>query len=86
MSEEQTKEQTTKDTGTGDKPKATSVLDEANAIYEKLEQQNKEFKELLGRQEEMMAQQMLRGKSTANVEEKPKEETPLEYRKRIMGE
>lgn len=87
MSEEEKKEeqQTTEDTGTGDKPRPTSVLDEANEIYKKLEEQNKEFRSLLTRQEELMAQQMLRGKSVANEEEKPKEETPKEYKERILA-
>lgn len=82
---EQGEDNTEENTGAGDKPRATSVLDEANEIYKKLEEQNKEFRQLLGRQEEIMAQQMLRGKSNANEEEKPKEETPKEYKERILS-
>lgn len=86
MSEEKTTEQPNKNSNEGGKPKATSVLDEANSVKEELGKMLSEHRELLKRQEELMAQQMLRGKSSANVEdEKPKEETPKEYRDRIMS-
>ena len=65
--------------------KKGSVLDEANEVYKKLEEQNQKFQELLERQEELMARQMLRGRSDATVEEtKKKEESALEYKNRIM--
>jgi hypothetical protein len=65
--------------------KKGSVLDEANEVYKKLEEQNQKFQELLERQEELMARQMLRGRSDATVEEtKKKEESALDYKNRIM--
>lgn len=90
MSEEETiqenkKEETKEDSGTGDKSKAVGILNEANEIYEKLGERNREYKELIEREEEMRASDLLRGKSQANIEEnKPKEETPSEYRDRIL--
>lgn len=55
-------------------------------MVDRLEKANKEAKEILARNEELIARNLLGGKTDAGVQhEKPKEETPQEYAKRIMS-
>jgi hypothetical protein len=73
------------DTPKGDLPKKSNILDEANTLYQRLDERIKRYENLIERQEELMANQLLRGRSDATMgEQKPKEETPQEYKDRIM--
>jgi len=84
MSEEE--QTTTTDTGAGDKPEGTSLIEGANASAERIEKANAEQKALLDRQEELMARQRLGGNSNAGKkEEEPVEDTPEEYVKKVMN-
>jgi len=91
MSEEETK--TTNDKGTptesitgGNKPEATDFITRSDNIVKRMEEANKEAKEILARQEAIVARNILGGKAEgpSQVEEK-KEESPVEYAKRILG-
>ena len=53
---------------------------------ERLEKANAEMKLLLARQEELVSRNLLGGYTDAGIQtEKPKEETPQEYAKRILS-
>jgi hypothetical protein len=55
-------------------------------MVDRLEKANKEAKEILAQQNEIIARNLLGGQTNAGVQEtKPKEESPKEYTKRIMG-
>jgi len=54
--------------------KKLSVLDEATAISRKLEEQMSQYRDLLNRQEEIMARRMLQGESYAGQEAQKKPE------------
>ena len=70
-----------------------SKTEEKESFLKRLDEKTKALKEteeriaaLLERNEELAARGLLGGKSEGGaVEEKPKEETPAEYRDRIMG-
>ncbi len=70
-------------TGEGNQPRKNSIIDEANAIYKKLEEANKRFEQNLARQEEIMARQLLQGESSANTsevsEDKKKKEDTINF-------
>ena len=86
MDEEETQAETKSETdsGDGDKPKNASLVDGAYAAAERIEAANKKQEELIQRQEELIAKQMLAGRTEAGqVKEKPKEETPEEYAEKI---
>ena len=64
---------------------APSPLEEAKNILKKIEEANNKTAELLLRQEQLQARDLLSGRSLAGqVPEKPKEETPAEYAARIL--
>ncbi len=69
--------------GEGDKPETTNLIEDANSAAERLEKANTKREELLNRQEILIAKQTLGGKSDAGEESKA-EETPKEYKDRIM--
>ena len=55
-------------------------------LAERIEKANAEAKNLLARQEELAARNLLGGHTDAGIQPPPvKEETPAEYRKRIMS-
>lgn len=55
-------------------------------LVNRLEKANKEAREIMTRNEQLIARGLLGGKTdNAEKEERPKEETPQEYAKRIMG-
>ena len=84
MDEEKTKELPANDTGTGDKPKELNLVEQANVAAERMEKANQRQEELLKRQEELDAKRALAGRAEAGITpEKPKEETPEEYSKRV---
>jgi hypothetical protein len=60
----------------------TPLLDEAAKTAERIEKANAEYRELLAKHEEMVAKQMLGGRSNAGGEIKPEPElSPIEYAK-----
>jgi hypothetical protein len=59
------------------------LISQANAAAARLEQANIKMEELIGKQEKMQVQQLLGGKTDAGAP--PKEETPEEYAKKVMG-
>ena len=94
MSEEQqekteTKEQktTSEDNPKRSKPKTNAVLEQASAINKELGDKLDEFRNLVERAEDVSAGNLLMGKSNASEEkEEKKEETPQEYKNRILKE
>ena len=73
-----------KDTGEGDKPKTPQSIVDANAAAKRLEEATLKHKEQLDRQEDMIARKILGGGTEAGqTTEKPKEETPEEYARKI---
>ena len=68
-------------------PRTTELIEKANLAALRMEEANKKHEELLMRQEQLAVERALGGKSEAGIPaEKPKEETPREYRDRIMKE
>ena len=66
-----------------EKPEESS-LPRLSEMVERMEKANIEAKEILSRQEELAARNLLGGKSDAGIQPvAPKEETPQEYAKRI---
>ena len=61
-------------TGEGSEPKTTEPIDNANKAAERMERANKKKEELLDREEALLVQARLSGRSLAGGE-KPKEET-----------
>jgi len=83
--EEEGEDKSVSNTKEGDKSKKTSILDEANSISKTMASQIEEYRELIHRQEELMARQMLQGKADATIEgQKEKEESPKEYKDKIL--
>ena len=72
------------DTGDGDKHKTPQSIVDANAAAKRLEEANKKHAENLDRQEDMITRKILAGGTEAGqTTEKPKEETPEEYARKI---
>ena len=72
------------DTETRDKPKATSIVEQANLAAERMEAANAKMEELVNRQEEATAKQMLGGRSEAGQPPVEKEETPADFKNKFM--
>ena len=87
--EKQTKEveepkDTTSDTSEGDKPEAIGIVDRAHAENERMEENLRRRDELISREEKLMAQKTLGGRSEAGqVPVEPKEETHEEYAEKV---
>ena len=82
---EEEKQGTMEDTDEGDKPTSTPVIDAANKAAERLEKANEEQKEILARQEMLMAKNALGGKSEAgDTPQKKKELTAEEYSDAVL--
>ncbi|KKK82356.1 hypothetical protein LCGC14_2804190 [marine sediment metagenome] len=82
MDEEKPKEEepTADDSGDGDKPEETTLIDDANLAAKRMEDANKDKRILLDREEALMARQALSGRAEAGtVPEKPKKLTDTEY-------
>ena len=69
---------------TEEAPKELSTIEKANQAAERLERANEEKKKLLDREEKLYTDRMLGGKSEAGKPMEKKEETPEEYKKRVM--
>ena len=79
-------EDTTKDSDEGDKPKSRGLIDDANSAAERLEAANKKQEELITRQEEIAAKQLLAGKTEAG--QAPVKEEPIsdkEFSDKVMS-
>ena len=65
---------------------AENPLPNLTELYDKIKQENDRTEALLKRNEELVARKLLGGQTDAGVQPvEPKEETPEEYKKRIMG-
>lgn len=77
------KEETGENTGGGNNSERLGAVESADRAAQRLEEANKKTEELLRRQEDLYARTRLGGETDGKLEEKPKEETPQEYAKRI---
>lgn len=84
--EETTTENTEGDNDEGDKYEGVTLIDDANAAAERLEEANKKQEMLLKKQEAILARQALGGQTEAGQSPEKKEETDKEYSDRIDQE
>ena len=85
--EEEVKVGESKDSGEGVQSEAVSTLDRADQIAERQARENDRREKLLDREEALAARRAVGGTTEAgSVKEKPKEETPKEYRARVTKE
>ena len=89
MSEEketkETKEEEPKqDSRDGDKQEETSIIDQANQAKKELGEMLEEGRKMMKAQQEELAKDLLKGRSKTNREEQPNEESPKEYKERVM--
>lgn len=87
--EQQTKEEVKTEaakesTEDGDKPKTFTAIDDANLAAKRLEDANKIKSDLLDREERLLAEAKLGGKSEGGEGSNTKEETPKEYKDKVM--
>lgn len=71
-----------------DKPKKYALIDSANKAAERLEKANKDMKELLDRQEKLMGEARLAGKSYSSQSKKPEKDPlddPKNYANAVMN-
>ena len=87
MDDEETEEEQkpAEDTGEGDKPATTPLIDIANQAAERMENANKETARLQAVQAERDQRIALGGRAEAGQETQPKEETDEEYTKKVMA-
>lgn len=70
----------------GIQSETVSELDRADQIAERQKRENDRREEILTREENLAARKVIGGVAEAGTEEeKPKEETPQEYAKKIMS-
>lgn len=77
-------EQTTNNTGEGNKPEATSIVERADSIAKRLEDSEKRIDEKLKQLQDLEARRVLGGRAEAGQAPIVKEETAKEYANRIM--
>ena len=87
MMDEKTQEQTTpNDAGERNEPKTIDAIRDANTAAERMENANAQKKELLDREEALIVQSKLSGRSEAGQETTPKfSEEEIASRKRIKN-
>jgi len=74
-----------KDTDEGDKPKATTIVEQANEAAKRMETANTKREELIRQEQDIDAKRALGGETEgAKPEEKPKELTDVEYKDAVM--
>lgn len=78
-------ENETKQTETPEVQNTAGLIENALKAAERLEAANAKQEELIKRQEMLSARAMLGGKTEAGFSEEKKEETPVEYKNRIMS-
>jgi len=79
------KEKPTKDSGEGDKPKTTTLIDDANLAAERLEAANARKAELIRQEEELLIKRRMSG--TTEAGQKPEEKEKIsdeEYANQAM--
>jgi len=80
-------EQTNEDSDDGVQPKEPSIVEQADSAAERLKTENDRKEKLLEREENIAARKALGGdRAGPQGDEKPKEESPEEYSKRIQQE
>lgn len=68
------------------KSNPTGIIDRAEAVNKALEENIKKNEEILRKSEELAAKQLLAGRAEAGTTITPvKEESPQEYKRRILG-
>lgn len=75
----------TDNSGEGDKQKRPELIELADKAAERLEKANAERKELIERDEKIIAEQKLGGRSEGGFQGVKKEETSKEYADKVMG-
>ena len=83
--EKPTEEPAAVDTREGDKPETTPLIDDANLAAKRMEDANKEKRELLDREEMLMAKRALGGTTEAGGTTVKKPETDEEYTERFLA-
>ena len=84
--ENKEEESSTDNTGEGDKPGASGLIDNANTAAERLEKALDRQEALQTRQEEFAAKQQLAGRAEAGVpQEKKVEVSPEDYAKDVLA-
>ena len=79
------KEETVENNDDGVQQQTISELDRADQIAERMARENQARKEILDREEALEARRRVGGVTEAGqIQEKPKEETPKEYKDRVM--
>ena len=78
-------EQPAEDTGTGNLPATTPLIDIANQAAERMEKANEETARLLARQEELEQRRALGGRAEAGKPSEPVEDSPKEYAEKVMS-
>lgn len=84
MNEEKKEQNTSADTREGNQQQSNSIVERADAAAERLGKENERLEANLRRQEEIMARQTLGGRSVIGQPEKPKEETPSEFKEKFL--
>lgn len=83
---DETQEEEKKDDEEEEEKNPVNDIDRAHVAAERMEAANKKKEELLNREEKLEIHRTLGGKAQAGqVVEKPKEESPAEYAKRVMA-
>ena len=85
MDEENKEQKPTEDSGDGDKPATTPLIDIANAAAERMEKANEETARLQAVQAERDQRIALGGRGEADQAPVKKEETPKEYTEKVMS-
>lgn len=65
--------------------KEETLIDKANSAAERIEKANAQAAEILRKQEELFARQRLGGTTSSEPHEEVKEESPKEYKERVMS-
>lgn len=79
------KEKTTGNIGTGDQPSTNSFVEQLDAKIERLAAETEKAEVVKRELADLMARQALGGRSLAPLQpEKPKEDTPTEFKNRFM--
>ena len=73
------------DTNEGNKPKASTIVDEAIAAAERLKTERELAEKVRTELANLQAKRVLGGESSGPTTEKKEEETPAEYAKRVMS-
>lgn len=83
--EKKESEKSAGDNEEGNKPEVYKTIDDANLAAKRMEDANKEKRELLDREEELMAKRALGGGTNAGQEPVKKEVSDEEYAKKALS-